>query len=100
MLKIRYSNNITIARVVRKITKILEEGEQNMNYTVNKDTLIGEILTADPKTAPFFLDMGMHCLGCPSSTGESLEQACIVHGVPTQELISTLNKHFESYVIK
>lgn len=71
-----------------------------MNYTVNKETLIGEILNTDPNTAPFFLDMGMHCLGCPSSTGESLEQACIVHGVPVQELISTLNHHFESYSTK
>ncbi|WP_349670881.1 DUF1858 domain-containing protein [Lacrimispora sp.] len=71
-----------------------------MNYTVNKDTLIGEIINTDPNTATFFLDMGMRCLGCPSSTGESLEQACKVHGVPVQELISTLNNHFESYSTK
>jgi hybrid cluster-associated redox disulfide protein len=71
-----------------------------MNYTVNRDTLIGEILNTDPKAAPFFLYMGMHCLGCPSSTGESLEQACLVHGVPVQELITALNNHFESYASK
>jgi len=71
-----------------------------MNYTVNKDTLIGEILNTDPNTAPFFLDMGMHCLGCPSSTGESLEQACLVHGVSVYELISTLNNHFKLYSTK
>ena len=60
---------------------------------VNKDTLIGEILDADRTTARYFLAMGMHCLGCPSSTGESLEEACMVHGVPVEDLIDKLNKH-------
>ena len=61
--------------------------------TVTKNTLIGEILKADQTTAPYFLEMGMHCLGCSSSTSESLEQACMVHGVSVQELIDKLNKH-------
>lgn len=65
-----------------------------MKLTVTKDTLIGEILDADRTTAPYFLEMGMHCLGCPSSTGESIEEACMVHGVPVQELIEKLNEHF------
>lgn len=60
---------------------------------VTKNTLIGEVLNADQTTARYFLEMGMHCLGCPSSTGESLEEACMVHGVPVQELIDKLNKH-------
>lgn len=64
-----------------------------MKLTVTKDTLIGEILNADPTTAPYFLDMGMHCLGCPSSTAESLEEACMVHGVQVEELIGKLNGH-------
>jgi len=64
-----------------------------MEMTVTKNTLIGEILKADQTTAPYFLEMGMHCLGCPSSTSESLEQACKVHGVSVQELIDKLNKH-------
>lgn len=64
-----------------------------MKLKVTKDTLIGEILDADRTTAPYFLEMGMHCLGCPSSTGESLEEACIVHGVPVEELIGKLNNH-------
>ncbi len=64
-----------------------------MKLLVTKDTLIGEILSADPTTAPYFLGMGMHCLGCPSSTGESLEEACMVHGVSVQELIDELNGH-------
>ena len=61
---------------------------------VTMDTLIGEILDADRTTAPYFLEMGMHCLGCPSARGESLAQACEVHGVSADELVEKLNKHF------
>lgn len=64
-----------------------------MKLTVTKDTLIGEILSADRTTAPYFLEMGMHCLGCPSSSGESLEEACMAHGVSVQELLNKLNNH-------
>ncbi len=59
--------------------------------TITKDTLIGEVLEANPETAQFFLSMGMHCLGCPSSRGESIEQACEVHGVDCEELVDTIN---------
>jgi len=62
--------------------------------TVTKDSIIGEILDADRSTAPYFIAMGMHCLGCPASRGESLEQACAVHGVDCNELVEKLNKHF------
>ncbi len=62
--------------------------------TVTKDSIIGEILDADRSTAPYFIAMGMHCLGCPASRGESLEQACAVHGVSCEELVEKLNKHF------
>ncbi len=61
---------------------------------VTKESLIGDILDADRETAPYFLEMGMHCLGCPSARGESLEQACMVHGVSVDELVEKLNKHF------
>lgn len=61
---------------------------------VTKTSVIGDILDADRNTAPFFLEMGMHCLGCPSARGESLEQACAVHGVSVDELVEKLNKHF------
>lgn len=61
---------------------------------VTKDTLIGEILDADMETAQYFLDMGMHCLGCPHSRGESIEMACMVHGTDVNELIAKLNAHF------
>lgn len=62
-----------------------------MKYT--KDTLIGEALDADPMLADYFLEMGMHCLGCPSSRGESIEEACAVHGVSCDELLGKLNAH-------
>lgn len=62
---------------------------------VTKDTIIGEILDLDSSTAPYFLEMGMHCLGCPASRGETLEQACAVHNVRVDELLEKLNKHME-----
>ena len=61
--------------------------------TVEKTTIIGDILDADESTAKYFLEMGMHCLGCPSSRGESLEDACAVHGVDADELVDKLNAH-------
>ena len=64
--------------------------------TVTKDTLIGEILDADMTTAEYFLEMSMHCLGCPASRGESIEQACEVHGVDVNELIEKLNSHMNA----
>lgn len=60
---------------------------------ITKDTIIGDILDMDRTTAPFFLDMGMHCLGCPASRGETIEQACMVHGVNPDELVEKLNAH-------
>ena len=62
--------------------------------TITKDTIIGDILTIAPQTAPLFLSIGMHCLGCPASRGETVEQACAVHGVSVDELVEKLNKHF------
>ncbi len=61
---------------------------------ITKDSVIGDILDADPSTAPFFLEMGMHCLGCPASRGESLAEACAVHGVSADELVEKLKAHF------
>ena len=61
--------------------------------SITKDTIIGEILDMDQTTAPFFLEMGMHCLGCPSSRGETVEQSCMVHGVDADELVKKLNEH-------
>ena len=58
---------------------------------ITKDMKIGEILDANLEVAPFFLEMGMHCLGCPSARNESVAQACMVHGVNADELISKIN---------
>ena len=58
---------------------------------ITKDTIIGDILDIAPDTAPIFLSIGMHCLGCPASRGETVEQACMVHGVNVDELLEELN---------
>lgn len=63
---------------------------------ITKDTIIGDILDMDESTAPFFLEMGMHCLGCPASRGETVEQACAVHGVDSVALIEKINAHLAS----
>ena len=59
---------------------------------IEKTTIIGDILDIAPETAPLFLSIGMHCLGCPSSRGETVEEACMVHGVNAVELLVELNK--------
>ena len=58
---------------------------------VTKETKIGEILDASVEVAPFFLNMGMHCLGCPSARMETIEQACMVHGVDPNQLVEEIN---------
>ena len=63
---------------------------------ITKDMLIGDILTMDPGTAQFFFEMGMHCLGCPASRGESLEQACDVHGVDSDDMLERINGYLAS----
>ncbi|MEE0867482.1 MAG: DUF1858 domain-containing protein [Clostridia bacterium] len=59
---------------------------------VTKDMIIMDVLALDPGTAPFFLEIGMHCLGCPSASGESIEEACAVHGADADELVKKLNE--------
>lgn len=58
---------------------------------VTKDMLIGEIVEMNEKYPEILLGAGMHCLGCPASAGESLEEACAVHGIDVDALIETLN---------
>ena len=60
--------------------------------TVTKDSIIGDVLDQNPATAQFFLEIGMHCLGCPASRGESIEDACAVHGTNADELVRKLNE--------
>ncbi len=60
--------------------------------TLDKNSIIGDVLDAYPQTAPVFMAIGMHCLGCPASRGESIADACMVHGVNVDELLAGLKK--------
>ena len=59
--------------------------------TVTKDTMIGELLTIDENVAPLLLNIGMHCLGCPSSQMETIEEAAMVHGIDAESLVQEIN---------
>ncbi len=61
--------------------------------TVNKDMVIADMLQIDPGIAPILMASGMHCIGCPSAQGESLEEAAIVHGMNADELVDTVNQY-------
>ncbi len=63
---------------------------------VTKASLIGEVLDYDINTAEFFFEIGMHCLGCPSSRSESIEDACAVHGTDADELVEKINNYLQS----
>ncbi len=58
---------------------------------ITKKTTIGEVLSRNLETAQFFMEIGMHCLGCPASQGESIEEACMVHGTNADDLVAKLN---------
>ena len=59
--------------------------------TITKDTIVGDILDIAPETAPAIIDIGRHCLGCRASRNETVEQACLVHDQPVEELVEKLN---------
>ena len=63
---------------------------------IKKDTIIGDILDVAPQTAPIFLSIGMHGLGCPSSRGETVEEACMVHGVDPDAFLAQVNHFIEA----
>ena len=60
---------------------------------VTKDMIISDILKLDRGTAPILMSIGMHCLGCPSSSGESLEDACAIHGIDADIIVKELNDY-------
>ena len=68
---------------------------KEFNMKVTKETIIGDVLDADIETAQFFFEIGMHCLGCPHSRGESIEDACAVHGTDADELVKKINDYFD-----
>ena len=59
---------------------------------IDKDMTIGEILEMAPEKAEILMNAGMHCLGCPASQGETLEEACEVHGIDVEEVLKELNE--------
>jgi len=63
---------------------------------ITKDSIIGDILDNDSNTAQFFFEIGMHCLGCPASRGETIEEACAVHGTDADALVAKINEYLES----
>lgn len=63
-----------------------------MAVKIEKETIIGDILDVAPQAAPLFFAIGMHCLGCPSSRGETVEEACAVHGIDVDKLLALVNE--------
>jgi hybrid cluster-associated redox disulfide protein len=64
-----------------------------MKKQVTKDMLIGEMLQLDIGIGPILMASGMHCIGCPASQGESLEEAAMVHGMDADELLNKINEY-------
>ena len=62
---------------------------------ITKDTIISDILSLAPDSAPLFRSIGMSCLGCAMASGETLEQACAAHGVDVDDLLSKLSEFIE-----
>ena len=63
---------------------------------VTADTMIGELMMIDPEVAPILMSIGMHCIGCPSSFFETLEEAAMVHGIDCDELMKNIHAYFEA----
>jgi hybrid cluster-associated redox disulfide protein len=61
--------------------------------TVSKDMIISDLLAMDTGFIPILMGAGMHCLGCPASQGESLEEACAVHGLDADEIVAAMNEY-------
>ena len=67
-----------------------------MAAKIEKTTIIGDVLDIAPQTAPLFMSIGMHCRGCPASRGETVEEACAVHGVDADAFLEQVNKFIEA----
>ena len=64
--------------------------------SVTKEMTIGEVIQVDPNIIGILMAFGMHCIGCPSAQGESLEEACIVHGLPVDDLVNKINEYLSN----
>lgn len=65
-----------------------------MTVNITKEMTMGELLSIDRGVAVVLMNAGMHCIGCPSSIGESLEEACMVHGIEVDGLLKNINEYF------
>ena len=74
------------------IFNMLKKEEHSAPKQVTRDTIIGDILDMDQTTAPYFMEIGMHCLGCPASQGESIGEAAEVHGLDPDDLVDKINE--------
>ena len=83
-------------KLMDSIKKIFNIRKETPKMNVTKETLIGDILDYDVETARFFFEIGMHCLGCPSARGESIEAACMVHGTDADALVKKINDFLAS----
>ena len=63
---------------------------------VNKEMIISQLIQVDPGIVEILFAAGMHCVGCPSAQGESLEMACMVHGIDADELVNQINEFLAS----
>lgn len=64
-----------------------------MEATINKDMIIADMLKIDPGIAAILMASGMHCIGCPSAQGETLDEAAMVHGMNADELVVNVNEY-------
>lgn len=67
-----------------------------MAAQVTKDMIINDIIMIDQGTVPILMESGMHCVGCPSARGETLEEACMVHGMDVNTLVEKLNDYLKT----
>lgn len=58
---------------------------------ITKDTTIGDVLKIKPNAVPLLMEIGMHCIGCPASMGETVEEAAMVHGIDAEDLVAQMN---------
>ena len=80
-----------MCRDVKSIEREILSGKVRYIMIVTKETIIGDLLDKEPGCAKYFFAIGMHCLGCPSARGESIADACMVHGTDADALIEKIN---------
>lgn len=70
--------------------------EEKHMATITKDMIIAEVLNEHQDTVPIFMNSGLHCLGCAMAHGETIEEACMVHGLDCDALVDALNNYLEN----